>query len=162
MLELKYHLVERAPRVKRHIPNTFHVNTTLSDQQDNYSEFSELSLMAPAIFALTCFTERCICSKVFHIGTLRTSGFKLAAILRWRSSDTCNTANTRSQQRYCYIKNTINYADDHNEHHEHQLEDVKRVEHQLEDAKRVEGRQDDKDGGQEQERDSRHLGFKCN
>ena len=118
--------------------------------------------MAPAIFALTCFTDRCICSKVYYIGTLRPSRSKLAAILRWRSSDTCNTANTRSQQRYCYIKNTINYADDHNEHHEHQLEDVKRVEHQLEDAKRVEGRQDDKDGGQEQERDSRHLGFKCN
>ena len=108
--------------------------------------------MAPAIFALTCFTDRCICSKIYYIGTLRTSRSKLAAILRWRSSDTCNTANTRSQQRYCYIKNTINYADDHNEHHEHQLED----------AKRVEGRQDDKDGCQEQERDSRHLGFKCN
>ena len=151
-MELKYHLVEPAPRVKRHIPNTSHVNTTQSDHQDNYSEFSKLSLMAPAIFALTCFTERCICSKVFHIGTLRTSGFKLAAILRWRSSDTCNTGNTGSQQRYCYIKKTVNYADDHTEHHEHQLED----------AKRVEGRQDDKDGCQEQERDSRHLGFKCN
>ena len=72
--------------------------------------------------------------------------------MRWRSSDTCNTGNTGIQQRYCYIKKTINYADDHNEHHEHHLED----------AKRVEGRQDDKDGGQEQERDSRHLGFKYN
>ena len=64
---------------------------------------------------------------------------------------TQGSGSTKSQRRYCCIRKNVNYADDHNER-----------QHQLEDAKGVEGRQDDKDGGQEQERDSRHLGFKCN
>ena len=60
---------------------------------------------------------------------------------------TQGSGSTKSERRYCCIKKNVNYADDRYEHHEHQLED----------AKGVEGCQDDHDGGQEQERGSRHL-----